>query len=102
MAFFSRILLLHATVEEESDVRVFLGFCGNMKILQASAIMRVAMMHLGNPKHTGDVALLDVVFGEPFGQDVGHSLGRESNAEGEIGLVLRHGCNILSVEWRFV
>lgn len=61
---FSRELLLNTAIEEESDVRVLLGL--------------------------GNMALLDVLFGEPFGKDVIHELRRESNGECVVRLVLCH------------
>ena len=42
--------------------------------------------------------LLNSLFGEPFGKDVGHSLRRESDGEGEFLVVARHGGNVLHVK----
>lgn len=65
VADLARELFLNAAVEEESDVGVFLSL--------------------------GNVALLQVLLAEPFGQNVAHVLGRESNRESVVGLVLGHG-----------
>lgn len=59
-------LLLDAAVEEKGDVGVFFGF--------------------------GDVALVDGVLGEVFGEDVAHVLGTEGDGEGVGGVVLGHCC----------
>lgn len=58
-------LLLNTAVEEESDVGILLSL--------------------------GDVALGVVLLAQPLGQDVTHVLGRESNGEGVVRLVLGHG-----------
>jgi hypothetical protein len=39
------------------------------------------------------VALLQVLLGQPFGQDVAHLLRREGDGESVVGLVLCHGGN---------
>lgn len=39
-------------------------------------------------KRTGDVSLFHALLAEPFGEDVGHGLGRESDREGELGVVV--------------
>lgn len=44
---------------------------------------------------TSDVGLLDAMFPEPLGKDVGHGLRREGHGEGELGVVGRHGGNTL-------
>lgn len=46
-------------------------------------------------KRTGDVSLFHALLAEPFGEDVGHGLGRESDREGELGVVARHGGDML-------
>ena len=43
-----------------------------------------------------DVALLDALLGEPFSQDVGHTGRRESDREGELGVVPGHGGDVLT------
>lgn len=65
IAHFTGEILLDATVEEESDVSVLLSL--------------------------SNVALLEVLLGEPFGQHVTHVLRGESNIEGVVSLVLGHG-----------
>lgn len=65
VADLARELLLNTAVEEESDVGVLLSL--------------------------GDVALRVVLLAQPLGQDVTHMLGRESNGEGVVRLVLGHG-----------
>ena len=64
---FAGELLLDTAVEEESDVSVLLSL--------------------------SNVSLLQVLLGQPFGQDVAHVLGREGNGESVVGLVLGHGGN---------
>lgn len=49
----------------------------------------------GGRVRTGDVSLLDALLAEPLGEDVGHSLGRESDMERKLGVVLRHGSDML-------
>ena len=65
VSLLTRKLLLHAAVEEEGHVGVLLRL--------------------------RDVALLDLLLAEPLGEHIAHVLGRESNGEGVVGLVLRHG-----------
>lgn len=59
---------LGTSVEEEGDVGVLLGL--------------------------GNVALGDLLLGEPLSKNVGHGLGREGDGEGEVALVLGHGGNM--------
>lgn len=61
-------LFLNTTVEEESNMSVFLGF--------------------------SNVALLYTLLCEPFGEHVIHALGRESHKERKVRLVLGHGGDI--------
>jgi len=49
----------------------------------------------GKRQHTGDVALLHSLLGEPLGEDVGHALRRECDREGKFGVVSRHGSDVL-------
>jgi hypothetical protein len=56
---------LDTAVEEEGDVGVLLGL--------------------------GDVALVDLLLGEPLGEDVVHGLGSKGEGEGVVGLVAGHG-----------
>ncbi|KAG9527173.1 phosphoglycerate mutase 2, partial [Aureobasidium melanogenum] len=42
----------------------------------------------------GDVALVDLLLGEPLGEDVVHGLGSEGEGEGVVGLVTGHGGNV--------
>lgn len=49
----------------------------------------------GMQARTGDVGLLDPFLGEPFGEDVCHGLGWERHWECELGLVSRHGGDVL-------
>lgn len=58
-------LLLDTTVEEESDVGIFLCLC--------------------------NVALLDILLAKPLREDVAHVLGWERNGEGIVGFILCHG-----------
>lgn len=44
---------------------------------------------------TSDVTLLDALLGEPFSQDVVHTSRRESDGEGEFGIVPGHGSDVL-------
>lgn len=39
--------------------------------------------------------LLDALLGQPLGKNVGHGLGRESDGEGELLVVTRHGGDVL-------
>lgn len=51
-----------------------------------------------NEEPTSDVRLLDTLLGEPFGENVGHGLGREGNLEWELLLVLGHREYTLFIE----
>jgi hypothetical protein len=44
-------------------------------------------MEMEGERRTGYVSLLDPLFGETLGEDVGHWLGREGYREGEFGVV---------------
>lgn len=44
---------------------------------------------------TSDVTLLNTFRTQPLGENIGHSLRRESNIEGELGVVSRHGGDAL-------
>jgi len=66
VAVFVWKLFLDAAVEEEGDVGVFFGF--------------------------GDVALVNLLCGEVFGEDVTHVLGLEGDGEGVGGVVGGHCC----------
>lgn len=59
---------LGTSVEEEGDVGVLLGL--------------------------SNVALGDLLLGEPLGEDVIHGLSREGDGEGEVALVLGHGGDV--------
>lgn len=65
LALLAGELLLNTTVEEEGNVSVLLGL--------------------------GNVALLELLLAKPLSKNVTHVLGRESNGEGIVGLVLSHG-----------
>jgi hypothetical protein len=43
------------------------------------------------------VRLLDVVLGEPLGEHVSHRLRRIGNRKWELGIVARHGGDVLSI-----
>lgn len=64
----TRELLLDTTVEEERNVGVLLSF--------------------------SNVALLNILLTEPFGQHVAHVLRREGNGESVVSLVLGHGGDV--------
>lgn len=59
---------LDTAVEEEGDVGVLFRLC--------------------------DVALVDLLLGEPLGEDVVHGLGSEGEGEGVVGLVAGHGGDV--------
>lgn len=61
-------LFLDASIEEECDVGVLLGF--------------------------SDMALLEALLAKPLGQNVVHDLGLKSHGEAEVRLVSRHGGNL--------
>jgi hypothetical protein len=68
LSIFAGELLFNTAVEEEGDMSV--------------------LFRLRN------VALLYVLLAKPFGQDVAHVLGWESDREWVVGLVLSHGCDV--------
>jgi len=69
MSFFLLELLFHTAVEEEGNVSILLSF--------------------------SDMCLLKTLLGEPFCEDIRHSLRRISDREGEVGAVPRHGGDML-------
>jgi len=65
MSLFVLELLFYTTVEEEGNMGIFLSF--------------------------RNVCLLKTLLGEPFGEDIRHTLRGISDWEGELGVVPRHG-----------
>lgn len=82
MSLFALELLLDTTVEQEGNVCVFLG-------LYLVSVIRDLIYG-----RTGDVALLDTLFTEPFGKDVSHGSRGESDGEWESSIVSSYGGDV--------
>jgi hypothetical protein len=83
-------LLFDASVEEEGDVSVLFGFWRkNCRVSDG------ILAYIQEARLTRNVALLDALLGEPFRQDIGHTGRRESDREGELGVVPGHGGDVL-------
>jgi len=80
-------LLLDTTIKEECDMRIL------FRLWRQELVGMKRYTEKGG--RTSDVCLLNVLFGEPLCENVGHGLRWECNREGEGGIVPRHSGDML-------